>query len=413
MTKGKVLFRFAPQATRDLHIGDLRIALFNYICALQAKDTFLIRIDDTDAEANIEGKDQEILKILSLFHIPVTNVTYQSHNRKFHQQLATKLLMDQHAFSCFCTPESLKKHDCTCEHLSDEAVLNNESPFCVRIKRPQHDITCTDRFKGTMHFKKETIDNFVILRVDKSPSTLFAAALDDMLGDISMIIREEEQLNHTPKEIMIRDYLGYDKEITYAHLPSICDAHTTSLKSLLEEGFLPSAITNYLIMTGNETPTEIFDLQEAISWFDLDKISTVTFDINKLRHINREHIKKTADLELAKFLGYSSQDIGAVAKVYTEEASTINEIKPKLDAIFAKKEPLEFQEEFATLRTVAQKAPFFKEFDDLKAHLAAKSGLKGKEFSTPLRFLLTGSDKGPNLGDIYPHIKNYLGEIIK
>jgi len=168
-------------------------------------------------------------------------------------------------------------------------------------------------------------------------------------------------------------------------------------------------------MIGNTTPCEIFDLQEAIEWFDLKKISKspATFDINKLRQINREQIKRLPPLELAKFIGYSSKDLGELAKIYTEEGSTINEIKPKIDTIFSKKEPLVFQEEFASLAKIAKEANYFKEFDDFKAHLSKESGLEGDALLQPLRFLLTKAENGPDLSAIYPHIKNYLGEIIQ
>ena len=410
------MFRFAPSPTADMHIGTLRVALFNYICAKQADDKLLIRIEDTDLEHHVEGKDQEILEILTLFGISYHDVTYQSHNRKFHQQLATKLLMDKNAFSCFCTSNDIAKgepYNGTCENLSDEMVLNNENPFSVRVKRPQEDISFEESIKGEMHVKKESIDSFVILHQDKTPTPNFASALDDLLSDISLVIRSEEHLSDTPKQVMLRNYLGYDKSITYAHLPALVNA--PSVKELLEEGFLTSAITNYLIMIGNETPSDIFDLTEAMAWFDLSKLSTssATFDINTLRHINHEHIQKMDALELAKFLSFSSKDLGELAKIYSEEGSTINEIKPKIDALFAKKAPSEFITEYQSLVKIAKDAPFFKAFEDFQSHLQKKSGLEGKAFLEPLRFMLTGADSGPNLSDIYPHIKNYLGEIIQ
>ncbi len=421
------MFRFAPSPTGDMHIGDLRVALFNYICAVQAKDKLTIRIEDIDKEQFTPGKDQEILEILTLFHISYHDVVYQSHNLKFHQQLATKLLMDKNAFSCFCTSQEIEaarekaksekqtyQYNGACEDLSDDAVLNNEAPFCVRVKRPSQDISFEDKILGNMLYKKEEIDSFVILNVNKTPTANFATAIDDLLGDISMVIQEEKHLANTPKQIMLRDYLGYDKKISYAHLPTVTESET-SVKWLLEEGFLPSAITNYLISIGNQPPIEIFDLAEAIEWFNISKLSASpsAFDITKLRQINCAHIKKMPALELAKFIGFSSKDLGELAKIYTEEANTINEIKPKIDAIFAKKEPSVFQEEFVLLTKIAKKAPFFKAFDDFQAHLAKESGLEDEQLLKPLRYLLTGADEGPNLSDIYPHIKNYLGEIIK
>ena len=398
-----------------MHLSDLRVALFNHICATQAEEKLLIRIEDMDTAHNIEGKEQEILDILALFGISYHDVTYQSHNLKFHQQLATKLLMDKNAFSCFCPADTKEPYNGTCENLADDEVLGNEAPFSVRVKRPSKDISFTDKIQGKIDFKKESIDSFNILHIDKSPTYNFATAIDDLLSDISTVVCSQEDLSNTPKQIMIRDYLGYDKQITYAHIPNILDdEESSSVKLLLEEGFLPSSISNYLIMISHTTPTEIFDISEAIQWFDLAKVSksATTFDITKLREINKEHIKRLPALELAKFIGYSSKDLGELAKIYTEEASTINEIKPKVDAVFSKNVPSEFKEESVLLSKLAKEAPFFKEFEDFKAYLAERSGLKEQAFLKPLRFLLTKAEYGPDLSKVYPHIRNYLGEII-
>jgi glutamyl-tRNA synthetase len=431
------MYRFAPSPTGDMHIGNLRVALFNYICARQANEPFLVRIEDTDKERNIEGKDEEILQILTTFGIKYDQLVYQSENLKFHRQLATKLLMDKKAFACFCTPETLEKkreeakakkiayrYDGTCRFLSDEEVLNSEAPFVVRIKKPQDAIVFEDIIKGELRFAPDDIDDFVIMRVDKTPTYNFACAVDDMMYDISTVIRGEDHVSNTPKQILIHRYLGYDKEIRYAHLPIILNEsgkkmskrdNASSVKWLLETGFLPSAIANYLILIGNKTPTEIFTLEEAIEWFDLKKIAKAPakFDIDKLRQINREHIRRLEEKALSVLIGYSSDDIGRLAKLYTEEGSTLQEIKEKIDKIFSEKVCDEFETEFEKLKSIAQDAPYFKEFDDFKAYLTKESGLKGKQLFKPLRVMLTGEKSGPNLGDLYPYIRNYLGEIIK
>ena len=414
------MYRFAPSPTGDMHIGDLQVALFNFICAQQKKEKFIIRIEDTDKEQNIEGKDREILEILNLFGITYDQVLYQSENLKFHRQLGSKLLMDGNAFSCFCVPEIEDKkaypYDGRCKNLSDDEVIGNENPFLIRIKKPSEAIKFTDLIKGDMKFEPNDIDDFVILKVDKTPTYNFACAIDDMLSNISVIIRADDNLSNTPKQELIRKHLGYTDKVEYAHLPMILnDGDTPSVKWLLEEGFLPSAIINYLILIGNKTPTEIFTLKDAKEWFDIKNISKAPsqFKMEKLRALNREHIKLLDPLELSKFIGYSSRDIGELAKVYLEEASTINEIKVKIDAIFAIKTCEDFAEEFKILKEAFKDMPYFKEFDAFKASLGEKSGLKGKKFVNPLRVLLTGADSGPDLSDIYPHIKNYLGEIIK
>ncbi len=423
------MYRFAPSPTGDMNISNLRVALFNYISARQNNEKFLIRIEDTDKEHNIERKNQEILEILSLFGINYDQVIHQSENLKFHQQLATKLLMDKNAFSCFCTPQILEqkkekakhhkttyKYDQTCKNLSDEEVLNNESPFVIRIKKPNEPITFTDEIQGKLTFTPDAIDDFVIMHVDKTPTYDFACAIDDMMYDISTVIRDENHLSNTPKQILIHNYLGYDKKIVYAHLPILdTQGDDISVKWLLEEGFLPASIINYLILGSTKTPTEIFSLEDAIEWFNLSSISKtpIKFDMAKLRQLNREHIKLLDPKELAKAIGYSSEELGNLAKIYTQEDSTLQEIKLKIDKFFASKTCDEFPHEFEKLKKIAKDAPYHKTFDTYKAYLLKQSELKEEQFSKPFRALLTGETSGPNLADIYPYIKNYLGEIIK
>lgn len=423
------MYRFALSFREDMHIENLRIALFNYISAKQNHEKFLILIDDRDKEQNIDGKDQEILEILQLFGIEYDQIIYQSENLKFHQQLATKLLMDKNAFVCFCTAQKLENditqsYDGTCKTLSDEEVLNNESPFLIRIKRPQEDITFSDIIEGKLSFTPDEIDDFVIMNVDKTPTGTFAYALDDLMYDISMVIKQNRELPNTPKEILIRKYLGYDKDIKYAHLPIILNENGKPLckeddlfnvKNLLLKGFLPSAICNYIITMGNDTPKKFFSLQEALTWFDLSKISKtpVKFEIEKLRQLNKEHIRNLDSLQLSKALGYSSKEIGDLAKIYTHEDSTLEEIKLKIDNIFKTKNCEVFVKEFEILKKIAKDAPYHKSFDDYKAYLMRKSGLNGEAFFKPLQVLLTGTDSDIDLSEIYPHIKNYLGEIIK
>ena len=345
--------------------------------------------------------------------------------------------MDKKAFACFCTPETLEqqreeakkqkiayRYSGICKYLSDEEILNNEDPFVIRITKPETDISFEDLIKGKLSFSPDDIDDFVIMRVDKTPTYNFACAVDDMMYDISTVIREEDHVSNTPGQILIHQYFGYDKKINYAHLPIILnesgkkinkhdDAY--SVKWLLEEGFLPSAISNYLILIGNKTPTEVFTLEEAIEWFDLKNISRapVKFDLTKLKQLNREHIKLLDAKLLSTLIGYSSEEIGKLARLYTEEAGTLQEIKPKIDKIFAPKVCKDFHEEFEKLKDIARNAPYFPEFDAFKAHLAQESGLKGEQLFKPLQVMLTGEQNGPNLSDLYPFIRNYLGEIIK
>lgn len=433
------MLRFAPSPTGDMHIGNLRVAIFNYIVSKQLQEDLVIRIEDTDVERNIEGKDKEILEILNLFSIEYKNVVHQSESLKYHQKIALQLMSQKKAFACFCSDGKLDelrqkatnegkpfRYDGFCENLSDELVLNTNAPFTVRIKKPEHNIKFTDILKGDFDYAPFDVDSFIILRQDKTPTYNYACAVDDMIMDISIVIRGEDHVSNTPKQIHIRESLGYTKEIKYVHLPIILNAATgkkmskrddaSSVKWLVEEGFLPSAIANYLVLMGNKTPSEIFTLEEAILWFKIENVSksAAKFDIDKLRFINRKHLEMLDDMRLSKILGFADSDIGKLGKLFLEEASTIKEIKEKIDLIFSLKTSCEdFENEFISIKELLKNAPYFENYDDLKNYIVEKTNLKGKSLFKPLRYILTGRDNGPNISDIYPLIKNYLGEIVR
>ena len=432
------MLRFAPSPTGDMHIGNLRVALFNYILSVQREEPLLIRIEDTDQERNIPGKEKEIFEILALFGIEYQEHQLQSNNIRFHRAMALQLLQHKLAFNCFCSPEALDakreaakaakiayRYDGACENLPPEAVIDNQSPFTVRLKKPTHPITVTDIIKGESTFTPDDIDSFILMRADKNPTYNFACAVDDMLADVSMIIRGDDHLSNTPKQIAIHEALGYTKKIEYAHLPIILNDEgkkmskrddASSVKWLLEEGYLPEAISNYLILMGNKTPTEIFSLKEAIKWFDLKTLSKAPahFDIDKLKFINREHLKGLDPKELSRYVGFADTEIGLLAKVFLEEAGTLKELRAKIGAVFAPKNvPSEFKEGCETLRDLTLKAPHYDDFEAFTGYLMQQSGLKGESFFKPLRILLTGAEHGPELADLYQHMKNYIKEVVK
>ncbi len=319
------MLRFALSPTGDMHIGNLRVALFNYIVSRQQGEDLVVRIEDMDKECNIEGKDKEILDILALFGIEYSQVIYQSQNIRFHSAMALQLLHEKKAFSCFCSPQWLEnkrekakvakkayKYDDACRNLHPELVIDNTNPFTIRINRPDGDIS----------FEPDAIDSFVIMSQDKTPTYNFACAVDDMLSDISIVICDENHMSNTPKQEHIRASLNYDKKVEYAHLASMLFDDALSVKWLLEEGYLPEAISNYLILIGNKLPQEIFSTQEAIKWFDLNEISKspTRFDIDILKHINREHLKNLDSKELSRYVGFADEEIGELARIYLEEA---------------------------------------------------------------------------------------------
>ncbi len=433
------MLRFAPSPTGDIHIGNLRAAILNYIIAKQNNEEFLIRIEDTDKDRNIDGKDKEILSILNLFGLLWDRLVYQSDNFPQHRILANELIKQGKAFYCYCTKDFLdaKKEEAIKNNIAfrydDSWALlckdSNPTPS-IRLKGAENAISFYDEIKGECTFNQHEIDSFVIMRSDGIPTYNFACSIDDMLYDISYIIRGEDHTSNTPKQILIRQYIGYDKKIKHAHLPIILNKdnkkmskreNESSVKWLLDQGYLPSAIINYLLSMGNKPKDEIFTLKEAISWFDIKNLSKspVRFDINQLRYINRAHLARLNEKEMAFILESNDLSIGALGKIYLEESSTLNELREKIQAIFA---PKKIEGEFKTqmemileiiTNLIRQNDESLGDFESFKQKISLLSKLKGKELFQPLRFLLTNAHKGPHLNELYPYLRFHLGQIIR
>lgn len=436
------MLRFAPSPTGDMHIGNLRAAIFNYIIAKQRNERFLIRIEDTDSARNIQGKDKEILSILNLFGLLWDDLAYQSENFSKHRHFAEVLVQQNKAFYCYCTKEFLdKKRDEAADekrafrYMDEWAELQkgeNDKPV-IRLKGSEDNIGFIDEIKGEINIESGELDSFVIIREDGIPTYNFACALDDMIYDISFIVRGEDHVSNTPKQMMVQQYLGYEKKIQYAHLPIILGEDgkkmskrdsSSSVSYLLEQGFLPQAIANYLISMGNKTPLEVFTLKEAIEWFDIKNIakSPVKFDLARLRFLNREHLKRLDEGEFALLLGTQDLSIGALAKL--QEASTLNEIREKLDLIFKPKDINKLYEGedfsascnqlFLALREIVEQMDYKKmDYAEFKELAMQKSNLKGKAFFKPLRILLTGSSSGLELEPLFAYLRLFLDEILK
>jgi glutamyl-tRNA synthetase len=434
------MLRFAPSPTGDMHIGNLRVAILNYLISQQRNEQFLVRIEDTDVKRNIEGKDTEIMMILEKFALVHNSVFHQSEHLNLHQTLALRLLKEEKAFVCKCTDEELEadremakankvayRYSGRCEHLTKEdhtALQASGDKFMVRIKKPKANITNHDVIRGSITTAPHEVDSFVILRTNGTPTYNFACASDDMMSNISFIIRGEDHLSNTPRQIHIKNLLGYENETIYAHLPIILNVNGTkmskrdeasSVKWLFEEGFLPDAILNYLLLVGNsKAPKEIFTLPEAIKWFDINKLSKspARFDITKLRFINREHLKMMDNKQLSTLFGFADTDIGKLAKVYLEECSTISELEAKIRPIFTAKDfSGQWGKEMKILEKVIFDAPYFEDFKNFIKHISEKSGLKDENLFKPLRHLLTNTGNGPELSEIYPLIKAYILEV--
>ena len=435
------MLRFATSSTDELTVADLRIALLNFVVAKQRNEGFILRFEDTDKARNIEGKEREIQEILEKFAVQADQVIHQSEQERRYQQLAVKLVETGKAFLCLCTPEDLEeerkraaaerrpyRYSGRCISLDGEEIRRikeDRIPFTIRIRKPLEPVVFDDLLRGEIAAEPNEVDHFVLLRSDGTPTRDFAGACDDMMEGIAMIIRDEERLSDTAKEIHVRRSLGYDTETRYLHLPDILDEegrritkHRTdySVRHFLEEGFLPDALINHLLRLGNETPAEIFTLPEAVEWFDLKRLSPspVSFDFERLRQLNQEHLRRMDDLALSRIFGFADAEIGRLAKLYLDEAATIRELDERIASIFSpKKCEGEGADAMRTLSALILEAPMFRDFDAFKAYLRERSTLGEERFTQALRLLMTGREEGPALSDIYKYIKSYITEVAR
>lgn len=431
------MLRFAPSPTGDMHTDDLRVALLNYLAAIQRKEPFLVRIEDVCKEDIIEGKDSEIMQILEKFAIVHDQVYHQSEHLRMHQTLAIRLLEEEKAFVCICSADDKEEMslsntapECSgkCPDMDKSTYLQlkeRDEPFVIRIKEPKEAIVYHDLIKGESSIDPEEVRSVTILNTDGTPTATFASACDDMLSNISLVIHSRQRQSEIPEQVHIKQMLGYTARTDYLHLPDMLDTNGSriadtegayTVKHLFEQGFIPDAIINYLLLLSNpDAPEEIFCFPEALTWFKLEDIpqSPALFDIEKLRLINREHLRNMDDKRLSSLFGFADSDIGKLVKLYLAEAATINELAAKIRPILAPKVfDGPWEKQMRKIQHLLIDAPMFQTFDELERYIADATGLKGESLLVPLQLLLTGTTNGPDLKEIYPYIRSYLLEVI-
>jgi len=333
-----IITRFAPSPTGNLHLGSIRTALINYIVAMQSKgrgyeSKFLLRIEDTDKErSSIEFKNNIIDGLKWLGIVYDEEPVIQSEKIKRHQEIAYSLLSKGKAFKCICSREYLQKKReenkknknndkklCkTCEF--DKDVQSAESDYVIRIKNPNDGkIIIKDLVQGNVEVKNKEIDDFVLLRKDGSPTYMLSAVVDDYDMGVNLIIRGDDHLNNSFRQIFIYLNMGWLKP-NYAHLPLIHGADgkklskrhgAVDINNFKDSGYLVESIINNLILLGWSAGklNEVIEMNEIIKLFNINKISKSSsiFNYNKLKFFNNYYIKN--DKNFSKFLNYCNDNI--------------------------------------------------------------------------------------------------------
>jgi len=315
MSKSTVKVRFAPSPTGELHLGGARTALFNWLFAKHNKGKFFLRIEDTDRVRSKEIYTKQILDSLSWLGIDYDKpIIYQSKRHSQYKSYLKKLVDSKTVYRCFCSKSDLQdsrdagdyKYSGKCRNLSMEDVkekLNQSISFTYRIHITDGVTSYNDLVYGKIKVDHNEIDDFIIIRSDGSPTYNFTAVVDDHDMSITHVIRGEDHLANTPKQIILYKYLGYDLP-TFAHLPMILGSDKKRLSKrhgapgvqyFRDQGYYPLVLINYLALLGWNlgNDDEIFSVNKLIEHFDLSDVHKkgAIWDIKKLHWISGEHLK--------------------------------------------------------------------------------------------------------------------------
>ena len=459
----EIRVRFAPSPTGYLHVGGARTALFNWLFARNQRGRFILRIEDTDMERSTEESYRAIVEDMRWLGLdwdegPGVGGDYgpyfQSERRSIYSEWCDRLLREGKAYHCFCSQEDLKrmreelkrqgkdiKYDRRCRDLPPEEVqrrIDTGDPFVIRFKAPLSGQTVVeDIVKGNITFENSTIDDFVLIKSDKYPTYNFACVIDDMLMKITHVIRGDDHLSNTPKQILIYRAIGVEPP-AFAHVPMIMGPDrtrlskrhgATSIGQFRDDGYLPEALVNYLALLGwsYDDSTTIFDREDLIAKFSLEKVSSTpaVFDYAKLQWLNGEYMKRRSASDKVELVlphlikaGLVGEQPGPEEREYLEQVIAVvgdrlkvgNQIGDLADFFF--KDPITYEGDvleilkrhyvpavFSLLEDRLEKLETFEapSIESVMRGLVSEMGLKTGDLFQPVRVALTGKKHSPDL----------------
>jgi nondiscriminating glutamyl-tRNA synthetase len=450
-----VVTRFAPSPTGRLHIGGARTALFNFLFARKNNGKFILRIEDTDKERSKKEYEEDIIENLHWLGIEFDEIFRQSERIEIYKEKILELEKNGLVYKCFCTKEELEaqkleqlsqgiapRYSGRCLKLTKEEIKNFEKTrsYVYRIKMIPEKIVIKDLIKGEIVFDGILIGDFIIAKSLTEPLFNFATPIDDALMKVTHVIRGEDHISNTPKQIIVLRHLGFSIP-QYAHIPMILSPDysklskrhgATSILDFKNEGFLPEAIFNFILLLGwhEQSDKEFYTLKEAIEAFSLERVQTkpAVFNEKKLIWFNRQYMLKKSNSEILKLTYnyfkelYGEQKEELLLKVINlakERANTLKELVENSFYFF--KEP-EYPAELLiwnkaskdTIRNFLIKTKEILEKLDEKDFLPEKikfilTPLSPNDLGLvfwPLRVALTGKEASPSPFDI----ANVLGK---
>jgi len=437
--------RFAPSPTGSLHVGGARTAIFNWLFARHFDGEFILRIEDTDQERSTDESITEILDAMQWLGLDWDGKPFrQSERLNIYQEHANKLLESGHAYKCYVTPEELEEKRKEAQSKGEvlrykrEWAKLNESPnnpYAIRLQTPDEGtIEVQDLLRGTITFDASEVDDFIILKRDGFPTYNFAVVVDDATMDITHIIRGDDHLINTPRQVLIYNALSYDIP-KIAHVSMILGADNkrlskrhgaTSVVAFKDQGYLPEAIINFLSRLGwSYGDQEIFTKEELIEKFTLDNVgkSAAVFNEEKLEWLNSWYIKNDPPekigelvLPLLKEKGLDvtvDEKLIKIIKELSQRAKTLLDIADTIDYFYA--DDIEFEEKskskFLTpaikpaLSDITERLSDLSEFNTEEIHkvfdqVMEERELKLGKIAQPIRVSLTGGTVSPGIFEV-------------
>lgn len=462
--------RFAPSPTGPLHIGGARSALFNFLLAKKHGGTFIVRVEDTDLDRSSRESEENIKDSLRWLGITwdegidvggAHGPYRQTERLALYEEATARLLAENKAYYCFCSEEELAaereeqlargetpRYGGKCRHLTEvqqQVQRDRGVEPVVRLRVPAGEtVEIDDMVRGHVAFDTDGIGDFIIVKSDGIPVYNFAVVVDDATMEISHVIRGEEHLSNTPRQLVLYDALGYRRP-AFGHVSLILGADrtkmskrhgSTSVVAYREQGFLPEALVNFLALLGWAPPgeEEIFSLAELVDAFSLDRVSKspAVFDLEKLKWLNGAYIRSAAQERLMEYAVPFLQRGGCIATtpsatemswanaVVTALKNHIQSFDELVPLIEQYRGPLRYDDEVlvhlqtaaetrqqaATVNRVMQEQLLAageltaESYRQCVKAVQKETGIKGRPLYHSLRMAATGSLQGPDLDKI-------------
>jgi len=445
-----VRVRFAPSPTGHLHIGGARTALFNWLYAKHNNGTFVLRIEDTDTSRSTDEFIEAIIQGMEWLGLDWDEGPFRQTDRfEIYKSYVDRLLKEGKAYYCYCSPEELEarrkeamkegralKYSGTCRELKEPVPGVNP---VVRFRMPRHGSTSVDDLiKGNVVFQNEQLDDLIILRSDGTPTYNLTVVVDDVDMGITHVIRGDDHLNNTPRQVQLYNALGYEIP-KFAHLPMILGSDkarlskrhgATSVMAYYDMGYLPEALVNYLVRLGwSYGDQEIFSKDELIQYFTFDNVgkAAAVFNPEKLLWLNSQYIMQSSSARLAELVipflrkeaivneeqALDKTWLAKAIDTQKERAKTLIGLAVSLRYYIA--EEIDYEEKakakflneesrelLSELKEGLQAMSTFaeQEIEQLFRSIVEKHGIKLGKLAQPVRVALTGGTQSPGIFEV-------------